>query len=72
MDVSTTDVIFFFPQSYSIVDAKEGEVMVVVRHEKEHDGQDYYNLYFFGLTQFCHLKNQQRQHGNIVKQMLVL
>ena len=50
VDVSTTDVIFFFPQSYTIVDAKEGEVMVVVRHEKEHDGQDYYNLYVSDLT----------------------
>ena len=50
MDVSTTDVIFFFPQSYTIVDAKEGEVMVVVRHEKEHDGRDYYNLYVSDLT----------------------
>ena len=51
MDVSTTDVnFFFFPQSHTIVDAKEGEVMVVVRHEKEHDGRDYYNLYVSDLT----------------------
>lgn len=37
-------------KSYTIVDAKEGEVMVVVRHEKEHDGRDYYNLYVSDLT----------------------